>query len=516
MSNFNKLAYGAYFDEGEYDRWLDGGQAYGFNKNDAVRLTKLFADEAAKRKAKLMFHSKKYDSDVFSPEEAIKRLQAVTDKDLLSSSYDAIDKLPNYYDLTYPRKPRSGLLEYLRLRTPGVIESWGPEGHPMGAVNKEVERLSKKTAGTLDLRFNKAAAFGARMGRLSFIKMAADPNTGGAPSPKMPAPQLPQNTDFQGMYSNYLKANPNQPQSFPGNAGPSMGAPNSNQPVNPQSSSPPPRRYANNEEMIRRAQQMDAANKKLTGQRVAQMSPSQRREYDARSGNESMAQAQLSGAIPPSMGGFKPQGRPMSPKEQEMYNMKHYQEQANVNKANLTPGSLAAERSKQHDKAQGDAMSVAAQAASIPMMGAAVHKGSHLLTKGFGKAFEKLSPYMTPAVSDAVGYLGSKYGPTAAHVAAHGIYEGTGAPAFPLPTNLGSVVPWAAGTVAHEGAHQLGHLPSHAGHLLESVVEAGRNKFNPEAGRGHMADSPHKPPMYSGGQSNPQPLSGNFNNTPQG
>ena len=55
MSNFNKLAYGAYFDEGEYDRWLDGGQAYGFNKNDAVRLTKLFADEAAKRKAKLMF-----------------------------------------------------------------------------------------------------------------------------------------------------------------------------------------------------------------------------------------------------------------------------------------------------------------------------------------------------------------------------------------------------------------------------------------------------------------------------
>ena len=334
-------------------------------------------------------------------------------------------------------------------------------------------------------RFQKAASFGARMGRLSFKKMAADPN---------------------------------QTKSFPGNAGPSMGVPNSNQnlPAIPLPPSSPRKRFANSEELNRYARQMDAANNKLTGQQVAQMSPSQKREYDARSGNEATAQAQLSGAVTPYMGGFKAQGRPMSPKQQEMYNMKHYQEQANVNRANLTPGSLAAERAKQYDKSQGQAMSAAAQIAAIPVMGQAVHHGGHLIGKGLGTAFQKLSPYMTPAVSDTVGYLGSKYGPTAAHAAAHSLYEATGAPAFPLPTSLGSVAPWAAGTLAHEGAHQLGHAPSHASHLLESIVEAGRNKFNPEAGKGHIADSPHKYPTYSGGQTKPEPLSGNFTNVPQG
>ena len=79
MNRFEKAAYGGSFDEGEYDRWVDGGPAFGLDKQKMIELTRLFANEAAKRKAILKFYSSKYSPDMYSPDEAIKRIAASKD-----------------------------------------------------------------------------------------------------------------------------------------------------------------------------------------------------------------------------------------------------------------------------------------------------------------------------------------------------------------------------------------------------------------------------------------------------
>jgi hypothetical protein len=154
MNRFEKAAYGGYFPEGEYDRWLDGGPAYGLDKQKMIDLTRLFAAEAAKRKAILKFYSDMYSTDMYSPDEAIKRISASKDP----NDFDEADTLPNYYDLEYPRKPRSGILEHLRLKSPGYITDWGQEGHPMEAVDKALSQASS---------IKKAAEFGAMMGKVA-------------------------------------------------------------------------------------------------------------------------------------------------------------------------------------------------------------------------------------------------------------------------------------------------------------------------------------------------------------
>ena len=161
MNRFEKAAYGGSFDEGEYDRWVDGGPAWGLDKQKMIDLTRLFAEEAAKRKATLQFYSGKYSPDMYSPDEAIKRISASKDP----NDFDD-DTLPNYYNLEYPRKPRSGILEHLRLKTPDYITDWGPEGHPMEAVNKALSPLSSiKKAAETTTRIKLAEQFGKTIGQ---------------------------------------------------------------------------------------------------------------------------------------------------------------------------------------------------------------------------------------------------------------------------------------------------------------------------------------------------------------
>jgi len=269
MNRFEKAAYGGDDEYGEYDRWSDGGPAWGLNKQKMIDMTRLFAAEAARRKAQLQFHSDRYGSDMYSPEEAVKRISAVAnDKDL-----DDAENLPNYYNLQYPLKPRSGILETLRLKSPGPIDDWGPEGHPMEAVNRALMGMRSRS-GSL----KKAAAFGAMMG-----KMAADPtgkpvdwsggrNNGGLASvrggpPPGPIPNGPSSNQ------------PNYPTTgfTPGNKPP--------EPTFEQKTKAwfdggqvgsPPKRFANPAEAFTHARSLDVGAGKTTEQRLAAMTPEQR------------------------------------------------------------------------------------------------------------------------------------------------------------------------------------------------------------------------------------------------
>ena len=215
MNRFEKAAYGGDDEYGEYDRWSDGGPAWGLNKQKMIDMTRLFATEAARRKAQLQFHSDRYGADMYSPEEAVKRISAVAnDKDL-----DDVDNLPNYYNLQYPLKPRSGILETLRLKSPGPIDDWGPEGHPMEAVNRAIMGMRSRS-GSL----KKAAAFGAMMGKRAAY---ATPSNFSANDRHIdldgpnPVPDDP----TQG-FARFAPINkPPAAGTFPGNSGPSMGVP---------------------------------------------------------------------------------------------------------------------------------------------------------------------------------------------------------------------------------------------------------------------------------------------------
>jgi len=214
MNRFEKAAYGGDDEYGEYDRWADGGPAWGLNKQKMIDLTRLFTAEAARRKAQLLFHADRDMRDMFTPEEAIKRISAApNDKDL-----DDVENLPNYYSLQYPLKPRSGILETLRLKSPGPIDDWGPEGNPMEAVNRSLMGMRSRS-GSL----KKAAAFGAMMGKRAAYATPSNFSAGdhhvdlNGPNPVPDDPT-------QGFARFAPINNPPAAGTFPGNSGPSMGA----------------------------------------------------------------------------------------------------------------------------------------------------------------------------------------------------------------------------------------------------------------------------------------------------
>jgi len=214
MNRFEKAAYGGDDEYGEYDRWADGGPAWGLNKQKMIDLTRLFTAEAARRKAQLLFHADRDMRDMFTPEEAIKRISAApNDKDL-----DDVENLPNYYSLQYPLKPRSGILETLRLKSPGPIDDWGPEGNPMEAVNRSLMGMRSRS-GSL----KKAAAFGAMMGKRAAYATPSNFSAGdrhvdlNGPNPVSLDPT-------QGFARFAPINNPPAAGTFPGNSGPSMGA----------------------------------------------------------------------------------------------------------------------------------------------------------------------------------------------------------------------------------------------------------------------------------------------------
>ena len=138
-----------------------------------------------------------------------------------------------------------------------------------------------------------------------------------SPPSGMPAPSIPQGTDFNAMYTNFQNNNPN--------------APVPQRPASPMAPSPTP--------MPNLAAQQ--------------------------------ANDQLSGNVPiPGV----PQD-PRGGKYEDMARMKHFQEAAKTNDANAVEGTLAAERSKQQKDSEGSAISMVASAIPAGRMALSAAKG---------------------------------------------------------------------------------------------------------------------------------------------
>ena len=491
MNRFEKAAYGGDDEYGEYDRWSDGGPAWGLNKQKMIDMTRLFAAEAARRKAQLQFHSDRYGSDMYSPEEAVKRISAVAnDKDL-----DDVENLPNYYNLQYPLKPRSGILETLRLKSPGPIDDWGPEGHPMEAVNRAIMGMRSRS-GSL----KKAAAFGAMMGKIA--AEIGTPNGAPAAAPKGPSLNSTPPSGLggngggmdlsgghpkfdQGSQDSLLKGYANFQKNNPSTA-------NVQYPAPAQGGST---RYQNNEQMTQYARLADVLNNKTTGQQVAAMNPGEKMIYDRRSrpSNEQIATNQLEGKVNPNANSpYQPSGAPLSAKNQEAANAKDYTERAYTNRANLRPGSLAAERSSQQNKADEAAGAipnfVASTAAAGPL--------GDVLGAGAGYLGGKILPKIAPAFARWAAPVAHD----AAHVAGHfGAASLLPAAYGATPTSIKGAPTWLAGKGIHAVEHQLHNVP----HALER-------------GKGALEEFLNRSkPAFSGDVTNP-PLSGEVANVPRG
>jgi hypothetical protein len=136
-----KNAYGVYDDAGETERWYDGGPMWNEQLNKKIKgfykkpdhvaaMTKAFAESAKRQGADLQFMAEPHSAEYMTPEKALSNILEKQKLDLGDST------LPNYYNLEYPLKKRKGLLELLRLRSPGTIDVW-PEGHPAELAAKE-------------------------------------------------------------------------------------------------------------------------------------------------------------------------------------------------------------------------------------------------------------------------------------------------------------------------------------------------------------------------------------------
>ena len=153
-----KAAYGGSDAGHEYDRWLDSGPAYDDRPLDQSRqriidMTRTLADAAKARGGNVKFYGERYGdpSSMYSADEAVKRLMAAKEIDDTNES-----SMPNYYSMEHPRKPRSGLAELLRLKTPAYMErdEAFPAGtHPLEVINKKYFNgpATEKTSGELGM-----------------------------------------------------------------------------------------------------------------------------------------------------------------------------------------------------------------------------------------------------------------------------------------------------------------------------------------------------------------------------
>lgn len=257
----------------------------------------------------------------------------------------------------------------------------------------------------------------------------------------------------------------------------------------------PYKTYKTNEEAIYWARRADLANKKMTWQQVEQMNPGEKMIYDRRNrpSNEQLAADQLAGKVNPNANSpFKPSGPPLSAKNQEVANAKHYTEAAYINRANLKPGSLAAERSSQQnqaDEAAGEIPKIVASTAAAGPLGEVLGAGAGWLG---GKMIPKIAPafarWAAPVAHDA------------AHIAGH-VGASTLLPSAKsiAPSSIKNAPAWLGAKGVHQVEHQLHNVP----HALEK-------------GKGVLEGLLHKEkPTFSGDNVN-QPLSGDVLNTPVG
>ena len=125
------------------------------------------------------------------------------------------------------------------------------------------------------------------------------------------------------------------------------------------------------------------------------------------------ADAQLQGNVPIPTGGFKPQGGPISAKQQDMENIKHYQEQANTNIANNRPNTLAAERTRQNDESNQKATEIMGATLGVSRAGDLTGHGIRSVGGQFIKAVTptiggraaNVSTGLLGAAAPAAGYM---------------------------------------------------------------------------------------------------------------
>jgi hypothetical protein len=187
-----KAAYGSSDAGHEYDRWLDSGPAYddrplAQSRQRIIDMTKTLADAAKARGGNVKFYGERYadPSSMYSADEAVKRLMAAKEIDDTNES-----TMPNYYAMEHPRKPRSGLAELLRLKTPAYMErdEAFPAGtHPLDVVTDKYFKQpeTEKTSGELGM----TTAF--ELGCLSAMEKAGQ-------EPKEPLRQIIESIDKDG------------------------------------------------------------------------------------------------------------------------------------------------------------------------------------------------------------------------------------------------------------------------------------------------------------------------------
>jgi hypothetical protein len=116
------------------------------------------------------------------------------------------------------------------------------------------------------------------------------------------------------------------------------------------------------------------------------------------------------------MSGFKPQGGPISAKQQDMENIKHYQEQANTNVANNRPNTLAAERTRQNDESNQKATEIMGATLGVSRAGDFAGHGIRsvggqfikAVTPTIGSRSANISAGLLGAAAPAVGYTAAE------------------------------------------------------------------------------------------------------------
>lgn len=243
-------------------------------------------------------------------------------------------------------------------------------------------------------------------------------------------------------------------------------------------------RYKTNEEATYWARQADLANKKMTWQQVEQMNPGEKMLYDKRSrpSNEQIAADQLAGKVNPNANSpFKPSGPPLSAKNQEMANMKHYTESAYTDRQNLKPGSVAFHRSKQQNEADQAAGAIPEFVASTVAAGPV----GEVLGAGAGYLGGKIIPKIAPALAE--------WAAPAAHHVTHTLGHLGAETLLPMshhatPTSVKHAPAWLGAKAVHTVGHQAHNAWEKGKGVLEGLFEkakpafSGDNVNQPQAG----------------------------------
>jgi hypothetical protein len=231
------------------------------------------------------------------------------------------------------------------------------------------------------------------------------------------------------------------------------------------------------------------------------MDPGQKRDYDRRNAsnisNEQIAADQLAGKVDPNANSpFKPSGPPLSAKNQEMANMKHYTEQAYTDRQNLKPGSVAFHRSEQQRVADETAGAIPQFVASTALAGP--------IGKVLGAGAKAIGGYVIPKIAPAFARWAAPAAHEAAHVAGHlGAESLLPAAYVTTPTSIKGAPAWLGAKVVHEVGHQASNVSSAVGNAWNKAKGAMNSAIGPKPIPQGGTDITNTP--YAGSDTNRSP-----------